>query len=69
VTGNITLVRELITEDLVDEYRLFVYSVVIGTGRRLFQNGENISPITLTNARRFGPSIALLTYSVTHPET
>ena len=69
VTGSITLVHELITEDLVDEYRLFVYSVVIGSGRRLFHHGENISPITLTNARRFGPGIAMLTYSVTHPET
>jgi riboflavin biosynthesis pyrimidine reductase len=59
VPGSITLVHELVAEDLVDEYRLFVYSVVIGSGRRLFQHGENISPITLTNARRFGPSIAL----------
>ncbi len=68
VTGSITLVHELIAADLVDEYRLFVYSVVIGSGRRLFHDAENISPITLTEARRFGPSIALLTYSVTHPE-
>jgi dihydrofolate reductase len=69
VTGSITLVHELIAADLVDEYRLFVYSVVIGSGRRLFHDAENISPITLTKARRFGPSIALLTYSVTHAET
>lgn len=67
VTGSITLVHELIAADLVDEYRLFVYSVVIGSGRRLFHDTENISPITLNNARRFGSSIALLTYSVTHP--
>ncbi len=69
VTGSITLVHELIAEDLVDEYRLFVYSVVIGSGRRLFHDVEHISPISLTNARRFGPGIALLTYTETHPET
>ena len=69
VTGSITLVHDLIAADLVDEYRLFVYSVVIGSGRRLFQDTANTSPITLTSARRFGPSIALLTYSVPHPGT
>jgi dihydrofolate reductase len=69
VTGSIMLVHELIAVDLVDEYRLFVYSVVIGCGRRLFQDAANISPMTMTGARRFGPSIALLTYSVAHPGT
>lgn len=68
-TGSITLVHDLIAADLVDEYRLFVYSVVIGSGRRLFHDASNIPQIGLTDARRFGPSIALLTYSVTHPET
>jgi dihydrofolate reductase len=65
VTGSITLVHELIAADLVDEYRLFVYSVVIGSGRRLFDDAGKTPPITLTQARRFGPGIALLTYSVT----
>lgn len=69
VTGSITLVHELIAADLVDEYRLFVYSVVIGSGRRLFQDAAHPSPIVLTGAQRFGPGIALLTYSVAHPRT
>jgi dihydrofolate reductase len=69
VTGSITLVHELIAADLVDEYRLFVYSVVIGSGRRLFRDAANVTPFTLTGARRFGPGIALLTYSVAHPGT
>jgi dihydrofolate reductase len=68
VTGSITLVHNLMTADLVDEYRIFVYSVVIGSGRRLFGNAESPSPIRLTNARKFGPGIALLTYSVARPE-
>lgn len=68
VTGSITLVHELIAADLVDEYRLFIYSVVIGSGRRLFQDADDMRAIALTEARRFGPGIALLTYSVTHPD-
>jgi dihydrofolate reductase len=39
LTGSITLAHALITAGLVDEYRLFVYPVVQGRGRRLFPNG------------------------------
>jgi dihydrofolate reductase len=63
VTGSITLVQELIAADVVDEYRLFVYSVVMGSGRRLFHDVKGMPPLELTSASRFGPGIALLTYS------
>ncbi len=39
VTGSITLCHTLIEAGLVDEYRLFVYPVVQGRGRRLFPDG------------------------------
>lgn len=42
-TGSITLCRTLIAAGLVDEYRLFVYPVVQGGGRRLFPDGTTIS--------------------------
>jgi dihydrofolate reductase len=38
VTGNISVVRELIGAGLVDEYRLFVYPTILGHGRRLFES-------------------------------
>jgi hypothetical protein len=40
VTGSITLCHTLIRAGLVDEYRLFVYPVVQGRGRRLFPDAE-----------------------------
>jgi dihydrofolate reductase len=46
VTGSITLCHTLIEAGLVDEYRLLVYPVVQGRGRRLFPDG----------LRRAGPS-------------
>jgi len=50
VTGSITLCHTLIEGGLVDEYRLFVYPVVQGRGRRLFPEGfEN--PPTHTSRR------------------
>jgi dihydrofolate reductase len=39
VTGSITLTHALIAENLVDEYRLFVYPAVQGRGRGLFPPG------------------------------
>jgi dihydrofolate reductase len=38
-TGSISLVRSLMQDDLVDAYRLFVYPVFLGRGRRLFVEG------------------------------
>jgi dihydrofolate reductase len=43
VTGSITLCHNLIAADVVDEYRLFIYPVVQGAGRRLFPDGPLIS--------------------------
>ena len=42
LTGSITLTHTLIAAGLIDEYRLFVYPVVQGRGRRLFPDGYEI---------------------------
>src|SRR5580765_6499357 len=39
VWGSSNLLQTLITADLVDEYRLWVVPVVLGKGKRLFENG------------------------------
>lgn len=38
ITGSATLVQSLMQADLIDEYRLLVHPVVVGTGKRLFKD-------------------------------
>lgn len=47
---------------LVDEYRLFVYPVVLGRGRRLFEEATDVGALRLVEARSFRSGIALLRY-------
>jgi dihydrofolate reductase len=62
VTGSITLVHGLIAAGLVDEYRLFVYPVVLGRGRRLFEDATNVPELKLIEAKSYRSGVVLLTY-------
>jgi dihydrofolate reductase len=63
-TGSITLVHALIADGLVDEYRLFVYPVVLGRGARLFADGTEVPRLRLVETRPFRSGIVLLRYRV-----
>jgi dihydrofolate reductase len=51
VHGSGTLARTLIDNRLVDEYRLWVYPVVLGQGRRLFSDGVTPTALSLVETR------------------
>ena len=61
-TGSITLVHGLTAAGLVDEYRLFVYPVVLGRGRRLFAGGTGVTTLRLVETRPFRSGVVLLRY-------
>ncbi|GAA0267896.1 dihydrofolate reductase family protein [Cryptosporangium japonicum] len=63
VTGSIDLVRQLVAEDLVDEYRLFVHPSVVGRGARLFPDGVERPRMRLLESRAFRSGVVLLRYS------
>jgi dihydrofolate reductase len=65
VTGSITLVQALNHTGLVDEYRLFVYPVALGRGRRLFENPVDLPRLTLVEAHPFRSGVVLLRYRTT----
>jgi dihydrofolate reductase len=62
VTGSMSLMPELVAGGVVDEYRLFVYPVVLGRGRRLFADATSVPRLHLAEARPFRSGIVLLRY-------
>ena len=61
VHGSATLVQTLIKHDLVDRYRLLVYPVVLGKGKRLFQDGATAT-LKLVKAQPFSSGVTALVY-------
>ena len=64
VYGSGDLVQTLMQHGLVDEYRLLVYPVVRGRGKRLFKDG-NAATLRLMDTKMFSSGVVALTYEPT----
>jgi len=62
VQGSATLAQTLAEHGLVDEYRLMVHPVVLGTGKRLFSGSAAGTDLQLVDSRKVGPDVLLLVY-------
>ena len=62
VHGSAQLVQTLVDHDLVDELRLMVFPVVLGSGKRLFGGTSDKKPLRLVGSKTVGDGIAILTY-------
>jgi dihydrofolate reductase len=62
VHGSARLVQTLLDRDLVDELRLMVFPVVLGTGKRLFGGMRDKKPLRLADSKVVGDGVAILTY-------
>ena len=63
VFGSSQLVQALAEHDLVDEYRLMVFPIIVGAGKKLFGDTSHTSTLRLASSRAVGTDgITILTY-------
>jgi len=63
VHGSAQLVQALVEQGLVDELRLMVFPVVLGSGKRLFGETSDKRPLRLADSKIVGDGVAILTYA------
>ena len=63
MTGSATLVSSLLREGLLDELHLFVFPVVLGSGKRLFGAPGSTLPLKLIDSATFETGVVQLTYT------
>jgi dihydrofolate reductase len=62
VHGSANLIQTLLAHDLVDRYRLMVFPVVIGSGKRLFAEGTLPGKLKLVDSRVSTTGVLIATY-------
>jgi dihydrofolate reductase len=62
IFGSGDLVNMLMQHDLIDEYRIMVFPVVVGSGKRLFGDGSDTEVLELVETKTFGSGVVVLTY-------
>jgi dihydrofolate reductase len=62
ITGSTTLVQSLLQDDLLDELGLMIHPVVVGSGKRLFEEGGDLKALKLIDSKTFSTGVVSLTY-------
>jgi dihydrofolate reductase len=64
--GSAGLMATLMAHELVDEYRIWMHPLVIGTGTRLFGEGIPMRSLELVETRQFNTGVVVLVYRPSH---
>jgi dihydrofolate reductase len=62
ISGSPTLVRSLLEDDLLDELKLMIHPIVVGSGKRLFEEGSDQKALELLDSKTFSTGVLYLTY-------
>ena len=60
--GSADLMHTLMEHDLIDEYRIWVHPVVLGSGKRLFRDESETKILRLVDTTTFSSGVVLLSY-------
>ena len=66
ISGSGALVRSLLRYGLLDELKLMIHPILVGSGKRLFEEGEEQRKLELVDSRTFSTGVLYLTYRPTH---
>jgi dihydrofolate reductase len=64
LAGSGQLLRALLPHDLVDEYRIMLHPIILGSGKRLFADGISTKALRLVDTKTTSTGVVILTY---HP--
>ena len=64
ILGSGTLVRSLLRDNLLDELSLMIHPIVVGNGKRLFEDGGDQKALELVDSKAFGTGVLYLTYQL-----
>jgi dihydrofolate reductase len=62
IFGSGNLVNTLMRHDLIDEYRLMMFPIIVGSGQRLLADGIDEMVLELVDMETFGSGVVVLTY-------
>jgi dihydrofolate reductase len=62
VGGSPTLVRSLLQEGLLDEFKLMIHPVIVGKGKRLFTEDVDLKRLQLVDSKVTGTGVVIVTY-------
>jgi dihydrofolate reductase len=62
ISGSGALVRSLLEYGLLDELKLMIHPIVVGSGKRLFEDGEKQTALELVESKTFSTGVVCVTY-------
>ena len=62
VWGSASLARQLVEDDLVDEYRLLIEPIILGGGKSIFPTGGQARPLELVSVEQASTGVLICTY-------
>jgi len=62
IFGSSALVNSLMQYNLIDEYRLMVFPIIVGSGKRLFQDANEKKSLRLIETKTFSSGVVVLSY-------
>lgn len=69
VPGSWDLIQTLVRADLIDEFRLWIFPVIVGHGKRLFGDGTPPTGFALQDLSTSGTGVIMATWTRTGPIT